>query len=437
MSARTQRHQQARRNCKPQTNARRSHLWRYVAAVAFLLLTAFGVLATSNHALRGSAQASIATQPDAQVLHLQAASVVTTPTVAPLTSASYTFPQATSGTAQVSPTAAPTSSDSGDWILAPNNPPLPRTLGDIPPLPVAHSAHDPGFHPVQVQQRQVDGGTISLTCLNPVTNETELVVGKVGRDTIFTLNDPAKSHLRPGVIENVQVGDLVPTRDPQTGKTEYRHVTQTYKHLAHETLTAQLADAATGKVVDSLTATPEHPFFVPGRGAIPLGQLGIGTQVVARAGPPLVIASLVKREYPQGVPVYNFEVQGNHTYFVGVANGGTWVHNICEDGLAGVKSHLGRPELDSDESGANNIMLNRLQSALDEGKELEGADKDFYEHELYEKQLMDNGMGYHEAHATALKDLGVSEFGLHPPEVIRATPGWWSSGYYSHWGIGR
>ena len=79
-------------------------------------------------------------------------------------------------------------STGSDWIMAPNNPPLPRTLGDIPPLPVAHSAHDPNFHPVQVQKRETDGDTIVLTCLNPVTNKTEVVVGKSGRDTIFTLN---------------------------------------------------------------------------------------------------------------------------------------------------------------------------------------------------------------------------------------------------------
>ena len=314
MSAKTQRRQQARRNREPQTTARRSHLWRYVAA-AFLLLAAFDALAASNPAPKVSAQA-----PPPQAAPLVAAP---TPQITP---ASYALPQATSSTA---PPAAAPASDGGDWILAPDNPLLPRTLGDIPPLPVAHSAHDPGFHPVQVQQRQTDGDTIILTCLNPFTNKTEVVVGKSGRDTIFTLNDPTKSNLRTGVIENVQVGDLVPTRDPETGKTEFRRVTRTIKHLAHETLTVQLANVATGKVVDSLTATPEHPFFVPGRGAIPLGRLGIGMQVVTRAGPPLVIASLVKHEYSQGIPVYNFEVQGDHTYFVGMANGGTWVHNDC------------------------------------------------------------------------------------------------------------
>ena len=66
-----------------------------------------------------------------------------------------------------------------------------------------------------------------------------------------------------------------------------------------------------------------------GRGAISLSKLGIGTQIVTRAGPPLVIVTLVHHRYPHGVTVYNFEVEGDHTYFVGTANGGAWVHNAC------------------------------------------------------------------------------------------------------------
>ena len=81
--------------------------------------------------------------------------------------------------------------------------------------------------------------------------------------------------------------------------------------------------------MDTITATPEHPFFVLGRGAIPLGQLGIGTQIVTRAGPPLVIHSLKSNAHPAGLPVYNLHVEGDQTYFVGVANGGVWFHNDC------------------------------------------------------------------------------------------------------------
>lgn len=62
---------------------------------------------------------------------------------------------------------------------------------------------------------------------------------------------------------------------------------------------------------------------------MPLSTLGIGTQVVTRAGPQLAIAKVEKEQHPSGVAVYNLEVAGDHTYFVGDADGGVWVHNAC------------------------------------------------------------------------------------------------------------
>lgn len=58
-------------------------------------------------------------------------------------------------------------------------------------------------------------------------------------------------------------------------------------------------------------------------------NLGIGTSIVTRAGPALVVKSLISRTIKGGVNVYNFTVDGDHTYFVGIANGGAWVHNEC------------------------------------------------------------------------------------------------------------
>jgi hypothetical protein len=60
-----------------------------------------------------------------------------------------------------------------------------------------------------------------------------------------------------------------------------------------------------------------------------LGSLGIGTLVVTRAGPSVVVHSLVRHHSAAGVAVYNVEVEGDHTYFVGNASGGEWVHNDC------------------------------------------------------------------------------------------------------------
>jgi hypothetical protein len=92
-------------------------------------------------------------------------------------------------------------------------------------------------------------------------------------------------------------------------------------------VTVEFADAKTGQVVDTVTGTPEHPFYVSGRGMTALGSLGIGTLVVTRAGPAAVVKSLVRHHSAAGVAVYNLEVEGDHTYFVG--NTGEWVHNDC------------------------------------------------------------------------------------------------------------
>jgi hypothetical protein len=144
----------------------------------------------------------------------------------------------------------------------------------------------------------------------------------------FVAGTPVQTGHGSRPIQRVKTGDKVWSRDPATGRTEMRRVVRTYRHLAHQTITVRLADRA-GRVVQTLTATPDHRFFVVGRGAVALRRLGIGTQVMTRAGPPLVIKSLARHEYPHGIAVYNFEVQGDHTYFVGKANGGTWVHNQC------------------------------------------------------------------------------------------------------------
>ena len=143
-------------------------------------------------------------------------------------------------------------------------------------------------------------------------------------------------------IETVKAGDTLQARDADTGKLEARVVNRTSKVTSYELVTIEVADAASGKVVDTITGTPNHPFYVPGKGWVPLGQLGIGTSLVARAGGNnsngvgLVVKSSRRESHPEGVSVYNFEVDGFHTYFVGKASGGVWVHNgpPCIDLLA-------------------------------------------------------------------------------------------------------
>jgi hypothetical protein len=122
-------------------------------------------------------------------------------------------------------------------------------------------------------------------------------------------------------IEQVAAGRSVVSRDPETGRTTVRPVSRTFRRTSQQMVTAELADARTGQVVETITATPEHPFYVQGQGFQPLGSLGIGTSIVTSAGPPLVVRSVDWQEHPQGVAVYNFEVESDHTYFVGGTDG--------------------------------------------------------------------------------------------------------------------
>jgi RHS repeat-associated protein len=120
-------------------------------------------------------------------------------------------------------------------------------------------------------------------------------------------------------IEQVTVGDTVLSRDAQTGTTEAKKVVQTFVHDTEQTL---LLSFANGEQVET---TPGHPFFVEGKGFVLAGRLALGNAIVTRAGPATRLVSIQNKT--GRVRVYNFEVEGFHTYFVGSNNGGLWVHN--------------------------------------------------------------------------------------------------------------
>ena len=138
-------------------------------------------------------------------------------------------------------------------------------------------------------------------------------------------------------------GDWVKSRNAVTGKDEARQVTASIKRYASAVVTVALTDAKTGQT-ETLTCTPDHPFFTVGTGNgsggwVEAGSLGIGTSIVSRAGPALSVTGLTwKRDSTKeleanggvgSVAVYNLTVDGDHTFFVGNTSGGTWVHNSC------------------------------------------------------------------------------------------------------------
>jgi hypothetical protein len=121
-------------------------------------------------------------------------------------------------------------------------------------------------------------------------------------------------------IEDVEVGDEVTAADPETGETHARRVVETYVHEDVPTYEVRTTAGA-------VTSTEEHPFYVQGKGWVPVRDLQPGDSLVDPKGGDVDVVSVEatgRRE-----TVHNFEVEELHTYHV--AAGETWVrvHNTC------------------------------------------------------------------------------------------------------------
>ncbi|WP_217997464.1 hypothetical protein, partial [Pseudomonas ficuserectae] len=106
---------------------------------------------------------------------------------------------------------------------------------------------------------------------------------------------------------------------------------------------------------------------------------------------------------------------------------------VSNKGIDIVESHLKQfgdvPE--------NTLMIERLRTALSEGKPLNGADSSFYIHELSESTMMKKGLDYDAAHQGALNKYQVSGYSVYHPDVIRAInsrePGSFNTNWLQFW----
>ena len=107
-------------------------------------------------------------------------------------------------------------------------------------------------------------------------------------------------------------------------KTEFMTVTGRFIRHVNDVRKYHFRNRATGRI-SSIWSTPNHPFYVKNRGGfIPIEAISAEDEMVQRDG------QVVKLIYPAShgtagrvkpekgiVPVYNLEVFGKHTYFVG------------------------------------------------------------------------------------------------------------------------
>jgi len=133
-------------------------------------------------------------------------------------------------------------------------------------------------------------------------------------------------------IEEIVPGDLVMAEDESTGKFVPKRVVQVFRNRADHLRLVSIR-SADGKRDQELKTTNEHPFFVEGEGWIAANRLRPGQKVVQSDGRLGTVLSSTHEPHPEGVPVFNFEVEDVHNYFVAqdLASLPVLVHNACTD----------------------------------------------------------------------------------------------------------
>jgi RHS repeat-associated protein len=118
-------------------------------------------------------------------------------------------------------------------------------------------------------------------------------------------------------IEDIQVGDLVLADDPTTpGEIEYKPVLNTFIRNATSLIDIYIDG-------EQIVATEEHPFWVPDVGWVAAKDLTAGMYLQTSTEARLDIDKVDR--HIEATKVYNFEVEGFHTYFV--SDLGFLVHN--------------------------------------------------------------------------------------------------------------
>ena len=124
-------------------------------------------------------------------------------------------------------------------------------------------------------------------------------------------------------IEEIQIGDLVLSANPETGEIAYKPVVNTYVHVTDTVLYLTIDE-------EIIETTEDHPFWVEGQGWTSAKLLQPGDVVWLKDGSTQCVDDIEIVELPEGeyVAVYNFEVADFHTYFV--SDYDVLVHNNCK-----------------------------------------------------------------------------------------------------------
>ena len=121
-------------------------------------------------------------------------------------------------------------------------------------------------------------------------------------------------------IESIEVGDYVWAWDEESRDVALKEVVETYVNQTCELIHVFVNG-------EKNVTTPEHPFYSPVKGWITAVHLRAGDILVLVNGEYVVVEKIQHEILENPVTVYNFQVEGYHTYYV--SDSGVLVHNTC------------------------------------------------------------------------------------------------------------
>ncbi|MFJ4681932.1 polymorphic toxin-type HINT domain-containing protein [Streptomyces sp. NPDC088789] len=149
-------------------------------------------------------------------------------------------------------------------------------------------------------------------------------------------------------IEDIEVGDKVQAKDPETGESGPRRVTHlivTEKDRHFNELSIATEDG-----IEKLTATHEHPFWSPSEDDwTEAADLTPGTTLLTDEGDTVIVTG--NRAYTRHATTYNLTVDDLHTYYVVVGQTPVLVHNS-----GGACKEITLPSFDSFEQARNKAL---------------------------------------------------------------------------------
>jgi hypothetical protein len=120
-----------------------------------------------------------------------------------------------------------------------------------------------------------------------------------------------KDGLRP--IEELQVGDLVLSRDTDTGETAFKAITDLIPR--HDRVIWEVSLYGADGETELFETTDDHPWWIAGIGWKTTEELSPNMSVVTADGRGMVIASIIQTK--RNDATYNITVADFETYFVG------------------------------------------------------------------------------------------------------------------------